>query len=147
MTWDRIGRCKHIHEMKLDNQRNGKTVDFAIENATRYVDNHRSFTYKEDADTSRERKIKATQYDALDSHLLVQKDNGQSCNKIRLHMGLNWEELAWLVFKYFRFHIVILVLSSMLNIDNKNYALIKIYFFHLVRPHDNLFCSAFHLYI
>lgn len=49
MTWDQIGRCKEIEHMKLEN---GKTEYFAIQHATRYVDENRRCTYKEDADSA-----------------------------------------------------------------------------------------------
>lgn len=81
MTWDWTGRYKDIQDMKQKNQRHGKTVHFAIENATRLMDDHRSSTYKEDADAGWERTIGTTQLDSLYLVLFHQRKDGRNHNK------------------------------------------------------------------
>lgn len=49
MTWTSSGRYKDIQDRKLENQGHDKKASFAIENATRFVDDHRIYTYKEAA--------------------------------------------------------------------------------------------------
>lgn len=74
----------------------------------------------------------------LDSlHRYMEHQSEECINKRRLHMGLNWEDLSWLV-AIIRVHFVISVLTSSFNIDNRNYVIVKVYYFHLVRPPDNI---------
>lgn len=58
-------------------------------------------------------------------------------------MGLICEDVAWLVlitqFNFISVQIVISLLSTMPNIDNRNYLLVKVYFFHRAKPLDILF--------
>lgn len=61
------------------------------------------------------------------------------------------EDIPWLAFKYhlmcfISLHNVISMLCAFLNIDNRNYVSVKVYYFHRVRPPDIVFCFLF-LYI
>lgn len=148
MVWEWTGRCKDTQHMELEIQRQGKAEKVARRFATTYTNDHRRYTHKEEAAAVWKRKVMVTQLESLCSYLLTQK--GKICNKTRIHMGLlNCEVLARLVCItsvscFISLHIIISVLSIILNINNRDYVLVNIYFYHLVRPPDILF---FELYI
>lgn len=136
---DKMGRGKDSHDIFLERQGRSKTVGFTIEVATDYMDDRRSYTIEEDADAGLQINLKDSLLVSLSSPLIQQREDSQNCNKRRLHMGFNCEDLAWLVFiKQFHCFIsllfVISVLSTFPNIDNRKYIFVKVYFFHLVRP-------------
>lgn len=54
--WEWTGRCKEMQDMK----RKGNAVDIAITHYTRYVDDQKSYNYKDDAHGIWERNTMAT---------------------------------------------------------------------------------------
>lgn len=130
MVWSRTDRKEGTHDGKLDNLWNI--------NAMQVVMNWINMV-KEEQGTG----ILNVE-EGAESQLIHQWKHDQEFGKTSCFNVLKFEDISWLVFifdmQYFvRGHNVISMLSTMLNIDSRNYVIVKVYHFHHVRPPDILF--------
>lgn len=80
----------------------------------------------------------------LHSQLIHHWEGDQRCGKVTLSKAFMWENISWLffishLFFLIRLNNVISMLSSLLNIGNRSYVINNVYFFHRLRPPNNVF--------